>query len=87
VEIRNEAGGILVEMSDTGPGLPDDIRRNLFTPCRSTKSGGTGLGLAISRQLAQHMGGELTLARTSSSGTVFHLRIPERVLAPESALT
>lgn len=76
-------GCICFEMRDTGPGLPPHILNTLFTPSRSTKSGGTGLGLAISKQLANHIGAELTLKETSTSGTVFELRVPERVLLSE----
>ena len=76
-------GCICFEMRDTGPGLPPHILCTLFTPSRSTKSGGTGLGLAISKQLANHIGAELVLKETSTSGTVFELRVPERVLLSE----
>jgi len=58
---------------DQGHGLPDSVRANLFSPCQSTKDGGTGIGLAISRQLAAHLGAELTLESSSSRGTVFVL--------------
>jgi signal transduction histidine kinase len=77
---------LLIDMQDTGPGLPESIMATLFTPSRSTKSGGTGLGLAISKQLANHMGADLILKRTSREGTVFQLRIPEKILVQESEL-
>lgn len=77
---------VLFEMRDTGPGLPPHILSTLFTPSRSTKSGGTGLGLAISKQLANHIGADLVLKETSASGTVFQLRVPDRVLTSELAI-
>lgn len=76
-------GCVLFSIRDTGPGLPEHIRANLFTPSRSTKPNGTGLGLAISKQLANHIGAELLLKETSPAGTVFELRIPEKVLLSE----
>jgi signal transduction histidine kinase len=81
-----EKENVLIHVSDTGPGLPESIRATLFTPSRSTKSGGTGLGLAISKQLANHIGADLALLKTSERGTTFQLRIPEKVLAGTTAL-
>lgn len=66
--------GESIEIADTGPGLPDKARQNLFKPfAGSSRRDGTGLGLAISRDLARSMGWELELARTSDKGTVFRL--------------
>ena len=83
VKVRDEEGHALFEIRDTGPGLPKHILETLFIPSRSTKAGGTGLGLAISKQLANHIGADLTLKETSKEGTVFELRVPERMLNPE----
>jgi signal transduction histidine kinase len=83
VTARRDAMGAAFEVTDTGPGLPEYVRQALFTPCRSNKSGGTGLGLAISKQLANHLGAELCLKQSSSNGTTFELRIPERVFSSE----
>jgi signal transduction histidine kinase len=83
VKVCDEDGHALFQISDTGPGLPPQILETLFTPSRSTKAGGTGLGLAISKQLANHIGADLTLKQTSKAGTVFELRVPERMLNPE----
>jgi len=77
---------LMIDLEDTGPGLPEAILVTLFTPSRSTKSGGTGLGLAISKQLANHIGADLLLKRTSSAGTIFQLRVPERILVKETEL-
>jgi hypothetical protein len=63
-------------VSDEGPGLPQDVRRNLFQPTASTKPGGSGLGLAITRRLAVSIGGEVALESTGPQGTVFVLRLP-----------
>lgn len=74
--LRHPEGRLLCEVADGGPGLPGTVRENLFAPCQSTREGGTGLGLAISKQLAQHLGAELRLERTSAAGTVFLLELP-----------
>jgi signal transduction histidine kinase len=83
VKVADEDGQALFEIRDTGPGLPEHILSTLFTPSRSTKSGGTGLGLAISKQLANHIGADLSLKETSKSGTIFQLRVPEKMLNSE----
>ena len=66
-----------LDLADTGPGLPDSARENLFKPfAGSSRSSGTGLGLVIARELAQGMGGDLVLASTGPEGTVFRLTLP-----------
>ncbi|MBN2164398.1 MAG: HAMP domain-containing histidine kinase [Pontiellaceae bacterium] len=62
---------------DEGNGFPDHLLDQLFLPCRSTHEGGSGIGLAISKQVADHMGGRLTLEFSTTSGCSFLLEIPE----------
>jgi signal transduction histidine kinase len=83
VRAAHAADCMLFTMRDTGPGLPESIRSTLFTPSRSTKAGGSGLGLAISKQLANHISADLVLKETSRAGTVFELRVPDRVVVGE----
>jgi signal transduction histidine kinase/CheY-like chemotaxis protein len=78
-----EPGGhaVLIEVADTGPGLTADQMGRLFTPFDQTADGvsalhgGTGLGLAISRQLAELMGGRLTVRSRSGAGASFTLAL------------
>lgn len=63
-------------VTDQGRGLPEAVRASLFRPVRSAKPGGGGMGLAISHRLARHAGGELSLVRTSETGTAFRLIVP-----------
>jgi signal transduction histidine kinase len=73
-------GGLAMDVADDGPGLPPKAREKLFMPFSgSARAGGTGLGLAIARDLVRGHGGELTLAATSASGTVFHIELPDAV--------
>lgn len=69
-------GRLIFEVADTGAGIPEPLRAQLFRPVRSTKLGGGGIGLAISHQLARHAGGALELVSTGSEGTVFRLSVP-----------
>lgn len=57
-----------IRISDTGPGLPESVRANLFQPFITTKRGGSGIGLSLSRQIASLHGGDLTLT-SSPHGT------------------
>jgi PAS domain S-box-containing protein len=65
-----------IVVSDAGPGLPEEVRRQLFEPFVTTKPGGTGLGLPIARRLARLLGGELTLQSNDRGGTDAVVRLP-----------
>ncbi|GGA79237.1 histidine kinase [Brucella endophytica] len=68
----------IVGVEDTGPGLPQKARDNLFTAFRgSTRSGGTGLGLAIAQELVRAHGGTIELREERTCGTHFEIRIPD----------
>ncbi|MDJ0951324.1 MAG: HAMP domain-containing sensor histidine kinase [Alphaproteobacteria bacterium] len=70
-------GRLRIEVSDNGPGLPEQAKKNLFRPfAGSARNGGTGLGLAIARELVRAHGGELELAETGEAGTIFRLNLP-----------
>lgn len=67
-----------IEVSDTGPGIPQKAQENLFRPFQgATTKGGTGLGLAISQELVRGHGGALDLDRTGPGGTIFAIRLPK----------
>lgn len=67
-----EAGKtIRICFSDSGPGIPDDVRDKVFTPFFTTKEKGTGLGLSIVRKLLELNGGAVELVRTDPQGTEF----------------
>jgi len=69
--------GAVLSIVDTGPGLPEHARTNLFKAfAGSTRRDGTGLGLALSRDLARAMGGDLELGETSETGTRFVIVLP-----------
>ena len=63
------------EVCDEGPGLLEELKQNIFAPCRSTRKGGSGIGLAISKQLANHLGAGLELKSSTSRGCVFALTL------------
>ncbi|MCU0967772.1 MAG: PAS domain S-box protein [Rubrivivax sp.] len=78
---RRPGGALTISVSDEGDGLTADQLQRLFTPFeRLGREGsgepGTGLGLVITRQLAQALGGELSLASVPGQGTVAALDLP-----------
>lgn len=82
VAAARSGGAVRVAISDTGPGLPEKARRNLFTAFRgSARSGGTGLGLAIAQELARAHGGEVELVESAPGRTTFAFFIPDRPVA------
>ena len=64
-----------LRVSDTGPGVPQDIRERLFEPFVTGRADGTGLGLAIVREIARANAGEARLVPTTQ-GAVFELELP-----------
>jgi signal transduction histidine kinase len=65
-----------IAVSDTGPGISQEIGERLFEPFFTTKPQGTGLGLSITRQIIEEHGGELTWANRPGGGTTFTIRLP-----------
>ena len=84
-------GWVRFTVSDTGPGLPENVVDRLFEPfvrggdAIEGTTGGTGLGLAISQRFVDLMDGEIGVAGTSDKGTTFYveLRLPQAVLATD----
>jgi signal transduction histidine kinase len=70
---------VMLYVDDTGPGMPQKARENLFKAFRgSARSGGTGLGLAIARELVLAHGGTIALVEKATPGTRFGIEIPDR---------
>ncbi|HZI05931.1 MAG TPA: response regulator [Archangium sp.] len=81
VTARREADMAVIEVSDTGPGIPSEVLSRLFQPFFTTKgSTGTGLGLSISRNIVRRLGGEIAVRSVPGDGTVFTVSLPARPL-------
>jgi PAS domain S-box-containing protein len=74
-----EDGQILVSVSDTGIGLPQQLAERIFDPFFTTKPHGTGMGLRISRSIIESHGGRLWAVGSSGRGATFHLKLPAAV--------
>ena len=71
-----EGDAIMIEISDTGPGVPEDLRNKVFDLFFSTKERGTGLGLPIVQRTIHDHGGTVELAAGESAGAVFRVKLP-----------
>ena len=88
---RRDDRTVVIEVSDTGPGIPLDRQRAIFEPfvqldrslTRSTNEG-VGLGLSISRDLAHGMKGELTVTSAPGAGSCFELTLPLGIVGEPS---
>ena len=78
-----EAGMLVVEVSDTGCGIPPENIAKLFEPLFTTKMRGIGLGLAVSKNLAEANGGRITVASRVGQGSAFTLHLPLCEPTPE----
>ncbi|HEX7780957.1 MAG TPA: sensor histidine kinase, partial [Vicinamibacterales bacterium] len=84
IELASSGDGWSIRVSDRGPGIPDDIQPHIFKRFyrgdsarrRGRPDGGAGLGLALARWIANVHGGDVTLERSSETGTVLAVSLP-----------
>lgn len=76
VRIHVSNGSILTAINDEGPGIPPEVRANLFQPFFTTKQGGTGLGLSISQRIVEGHNGRLRILSQPGSGATVIVRLP-----------
>ncbi len=83
--VKYEFRQLVIQVTDTGPGISVDKLRMLFQPftqvddSMSRRFGGTGLGLSISRKLAERMGGTATAKSDLGKGSVFTIAVPAQI--------
>ena len=76
VRTRAEGDRAVLEVEDTGPGIPPENRARVLEPGVTTKASGSGLGLALGARIAQGHGGTLEVDGGSTGGALLRLRIP-----------
>lgn len=76
---------VSIIVDDNGPGIPADVRNNLFSPFVSSKGArGTGLGLPVSQKIFKEHGGQITVKSLPERGTRFKLEMPVVPVTPKS---
>ena len=76
LSVSQEDGRLRFRVRDGGTGFPEQLRKQLFLPCKSTREGGSGIGLAISKQIADYLAAKLELAQSTPQGCVWLLDLP-----------
>ena len=71
VVATDSGGSPYILVSDNGPGIPDDIKEEIFLPFYTTKQDGNGIGLCLSRQIMRQHGGDLKLSLSNGTGATF----------------
>ena len=78
VRARSERNDVCLEVADSGPGISEAVRAQLFEPFFTTREKGSGLGLAVVSQTVADNGGHLELAGEEGEGAVFRVFLPAR---------
>jgi two-component system sensor histidine kinase AtoS len=74
VKASSTETGVLVEITETGTGIPPGM--DIFEPFATTKLGGTGIGMVVVRQVATAHGGSITYLSEPGKGTSFFIALP-----------
>ena len=75
IRIIEQEKDTLVEFEDTGPGIPENILKDIFEPLFTTKQTGTGLGLASCKNIVENFGGEITVRTNPTIFTIYFQNI------------
>jgi signal transduction histidine kinase len=76
IRMRREGDQALLEIEDSGAGIPDEVKGRIFEPFFTTKASGTGLGLAVVKRIVEGHGGAVSVRSAPGTGAVFALRFP-----------
>jgi signal transduction histidine kinase len=76
IATRTEGQALILEFSDDGPGIPDELEGRLFDLFESAREGGTGLGLAIVKKIVDEHNGSIRYTTAPGEGTTFTVALP-----------
>ncbi len=83
---NQKAGWVMVQISDTGPGIPESIINKIFDPFFTNKKGGTGLGLSITQNIITEHKGKIKVANSKFGGAVFSIHLPVALVKKKEIL-
>jgi signal transduction histidine kinase len=84
---RQTPQGLEIRIADNGPGIPPEIRPQIFQPFATHgKHSGTGLGLTVVQKIVEEHGGEVGVEQTGPEGTVFRIVLPCKTPADKVSL-
>ncbi|MCA1685684.1 MAG: two-component sensor histidine kinase [Planctomycetia bacterium] len=81
---RSEGPWNVLEITDTGVGMPEDVRARVFDAFYSTRAGGSGLGLPTTRKIVEAHGGSIRVESEPGKGSQFTLRLPNHFALPDA---
>jgi C4-dicarboxylate-specific signal transduction histidine kinase len=67
---------VQIDFEDDGPGIPSELRDQVFVPFFTTRARGTGLGLALVQRTIVDMGGTIEAGQGNLGGALFRIRLP-----------
>jgi nitrogen fixation/metabolism regulation signal transduction histidine kinase len=76
IRAQAEGGRVIITFEDNGAGIPEALRKQIFSPNFSTKNSGMGLGLAISKRIVELFGGVINFQSIEGKGTTFEVKLP-----------
>ena len=74
--IQNARSGVVIRITDSGPGIPDELREQIFNPFVTTKKTGVGLGLSIVSKIIDSHHGSIRVDRGMQGGAAFTIFLP-----------
>lgn len=77
IKAFTENGTVIIDIIDTGPGIPEESLENIFYPFYTTKEDGTGIGLPICKTIIETMNGRIDIRNHEKFGVHVALKIPE----------
>jgi len=86
LRMRREGAVLLLEIADTGPGIPQDLQLRIFEPFFTTRATGTGLGLTVVKRILDVHGGTLAVGAEPDRGAVFRICLPLERAEPAAPL-
>jgi PAS domain S-box-containing protein len=78
IHAYQDADEVIITVQDTGVGIPEEVKPQLFTPLFTTKSKGQGFGLAVVKRMTEALKGTVTFESKKGKGTKFIIRLPQK---------